>query len=103
MCTCNRSARAWEEIKLAILDVFVTNYEEHLSSVTSDHPLQTDNAARSDSDHRVLCIEAKLPRPKKFAWETHEYLRLTEEGTSQLVDLIRGEQWLNVKNAAPDS
>ena len=38
-----------------------------------------------------------LEQPAHFAWETHEYLKMSDEGNDIFCSLIRGQDWTMVK------
>ena len=55
------------------------------------------------SDHKIVFLEAKLPRQKAFAWETNYYLQITAEGSSCFADIIMAEDWKTVQDLSPDN
>ena len=69
----------------AILDIILTNYGESIVSAGVNHPLESESD--TVSDHKIVFTEAKLPRQKKFVWETHYYMRTTDEGNIKFKEL----------------
>ena len=83
----------------AVLDYSFTNFEQMIERSEVCFPIESTN---SKSDHCLIVYESRLNRPATFAWETHEYIKLTEEGTRKFGDLIRNESWNSVLELAPD-
>ena len=54
----------------------------------------------SKYDHTLVLVEAPLPRPKVFTWETHEYLQLS--GTDKFIKLLNETNWSELRQAWPD-
>lgn len=54
------------------------------------------------SDHKIVLLQAFLPRPKAFSWEVHEYMQITEDGCNRFKDLMEAETWVDIKNLWPD-
>ena len=50
----------------------------------------------------MVVYECLLNRPATFAWETHEYIKLTTKGTAKFNELIAGQDWSEVQSLAPD-
>ena len=101
---------AFPELKIAesgttrkdsVLDMFLTNYDDLLETVRTNAPLESE--VETVSDHKTVCLEAKLTRRKAFAWETHYYLKVTPEGDARFTDLIQKEDWKKVLDASPDN
>ena len=68
-----------------ILGKLASNFN-HFSKAYVCHPIEGDHG--QVSDHKIVLMEALLPRPKAFSWETHEYLQLTDAGCSKFKDLL---------------
>ena len=83
----------------AVLDYSFTNFEQMIERSEVCFPIESTN---SKSDHCLIVYESRLNRPATFAWETHEYIKLTEEVTQKFGDLIRNESWNSVLELAPD-
>ena len=66
-----------------------------------NHPLESESG--TISDHKIVFLEAKLPRQKKFAWETHYYMRTTDEGNSKFKELLKAETWDRVQKESPNN
>ena len=62
-------------------------------------PIQSNT---NKSDHNLITYECLLNRPATFAWETHEYVKVTKKGTEKFNQLIKNESWDAVKALAPD-
>ena len=73
--------------KRKTLDIIVTNYRDLVTKVFTNAPLESEIG--TISDHKVLAVEALLTRPQSFAWETHEYLKITTEGKARFADMIK--------------
>ena len=48
-----------------------------------------------------MCYECLLDRPATFAWQTHEYIKITKQGTEKFNDLIRNITWSEVIEKFP--
>ena len=57
-----------------------------------------ESAENRPSDHGIVSYEAMLDRPADFAWETHEYLKMSQEGIDRFCTLIRSQDWSSVTN-----
>ena len=59
-------------------------------------------SAGGKSDHATINYECKLNRPATFAWETHEYLKLTEEGIQGFCEKVECLDWDEVEKVGQD-
>ena len=64
-------------------------------------PLESE--VETTSDHGIFLTEAKLPRKKAFAWETHYYLQITPQGSENFTSIIKSEDWSTVSALLPDN
>ena len=83
----------------AILDYVYTNFESFISHSEVAFPVESNS---NPSDHGIVICEAKLERPASYAWETHEYLKLTDEGTAEFVDNIGKVNWEEIRTLSPN-
>ena len=67
---------------------------------SANYPLESET--NSVSDHKVVCLEARLARQKSFSWEVHQYMKVTPEGDELFKDLIKNESWCSVLECSPD-
>ena len=42
-------------------------------------------------------------RPKAFVWETYEYLKITKQGSDEIVSLLNELTWEEVEELAPNN
>ena len=54
------------------------------------------------SDHQTVILEARLPRPKAFRWEIHEYLKITKDGMERFKNIMDKENWKLLNSYWPD-
>ena len=87
--------------KSATLDIVLSNFSGNTTSVSTNAPLESETD--TVSDHRIVHVVAKLPKQKKFSWEVHEYMKITEEGNAELKAKIESEEWQSVKSLAPNN
>ena len=85
----------------ATLDYVFTNFEEYITKSEVCFPIESNT--NNKSDHGTVVCECFLSKPATFAWETHEYIKLTEKGTNKFTELIREENWNSVLELAPDT
>ena len=72
----------------AVLDYSFTNFESMITESEVCFPLERiDNASKFD--HHAITYECLLSRPASFVWETHEYVKITKDGTEKFGNLIR--------------
>ena len=64
------------------------------------HPLEGENG--QVSDHKIVLVELKLPRPKSYSWDVHEYLQITEADTKKFLDTVNSLSWTELTAAWPD-
>ena len=83
----------------ATLDYVLTNFESCIDNSEVCFPVES---AENASDHATLNFECKLERPATFAWETHEYLKLTDEGIQGFIEKIRTVDWSEVESQDVD-
>ena len=62
-------------------------------------PLQSSH---SKSDHNLVCYECLLERPATFAWQIHEYIKITQEGKDRFNTLINEQSWEEVQKKNPN-
>ena len=43
-------------------------------------------------------LESTLERPANFAWETHEYLKITEQGTIEFIERMKNQDWGEIRD-----
>ena len=82
----------------ATLDYVFTNFENNIERLEVCFPLES---ASHRSDHGLVIFECLLQRPATFAWETHEYIKITKAGTEKFNNLIKAEKWESVTELAP--
>ena len=87
--------------KDATLDIILSNYYPHVKETSVNFALENNTGQKSD--HRILCINTVLPRPRNFVWEVHEYLKTTPECYKKFIDLLNAETWASVKILAPNN
>ena len=71
--------------KDAVLDYVFTNFPNEITSKEVCFPLESD---ASKSDHNIVPIDSLLSRPATFSWETHEYLKVTKEGSDEFCNCL---------------
>ena len=81
------------------LDKLATNFND-FSKTNVCYPLEGE--VGQTSDHKIVLLEALLPRPKPFSWEVNEYLQLTDKGKNKFKDLMAEEKWSDLLEAWPD-
>ena len=64
--------------KDATLDYAFTNFKDNIQSSEVCYPVESNF---NRSDHKLVAYTCMLSRPARFAWETHEYLKITDKGT----------------------
>ena len=79
----------------ALLDYSFTNFPVDKAEVS--FPVESDN---SKADHAIINYECMLERPASFAWETHEYIKLTDQGVKEFSERIKMQDWSQVKKWA---
>ena len=85
--------------KNRILDKVASNFGDFCKTAVC-YPLEGEKG--QVSDHKIVLVEAMLPRPKAFSWEVHEYLQVTQSGSKKFIELMGSEEWRDVKTAWPD-
>ena len=84
----------------ATLDYSYTNFEDQILASEVCFPVES-NVGKSD--HNIVIYECMLSRPATFAWETHEYIKLTKNGTQKFNELIANQDWSSVKEKSPNA
>ena len=85
--------------KDAILDYVFTNFPNEVLNSEVCYPLESSN---KKSDHKIITYDCLLYRPATFAWETHEFLKVTEEGSEEFSRRIKNQDWSLVSSLAPN-
>ena len=85
--------------KDALLDYTFTNFEPSIQLSEVCFPIESSTGK---SDHSLVCYESIIERPATFAWQTHEYIKLTEKGTNKFNGLRRNESWNEVEASYPN-
>ena len=78
----------------ATLDYSFTNFTKNIELAEVNFPVESE---KHHSDHGIVSYKCMLERPANFAWETHEYLHMSDEGIEKFRELIRGQDWTPVK------
>ena len=84
--------------KGALLDYLFTNFEDQIVLSEVCFPIESSS---DKSDHNLVCYKCLLDRPASFAWQTHEYIKITEKGKEKFNQLIRAQDWHSVTAAHP--
>ena len=83
-----------------ILDILAMNCLDSIVNSEVCHPLEGEYG--QVSDHKVVMAELKLPRPKVFTWEVHEYLQMTELGKNKFIERVNEIDWSELDKLWPD-
>ena len=75
--------------KSNVLDIILSNINQYTRNVQECAPLEGELG--QTSDHKMVIVEALLPRPRTFSWETHEYLEITKDGTDHFQQRLETE------------
>ena len=81
--------------KDALLDYSFTNFESDINLSEVCFPIESNIATKSD--HNLVCYECILERSATFAWQMHEYVKITEEGTARFNGLLAKQDWRGVQ------
>ena len=82
------------------LDIIATNCLAYLIKSQVCHPLEGEYG--QISDHKLVLAEFKLPRPRAFTWEVHEYLQITEIGKKEFIDRVNAIDWKDLSELWPN-
>ena len=83
----------------ATLDYSFTNFDSLIERTETCFPIESE---ANKSDHKSVSYEAILTRPSSFAWETSEYLKVTEEGSIKFKNKIDAENWMDIQKLSPN-
>ena len=83
-----------------VLDILLSNIGQYVRNKQVCAPIEGEFG--QVSDHKMVLIEAMLPRPRAFSWETHEYLEITRSGSDLFKTRLAEEKWLAVHDSWPD-
>ena len=86
--------------KNSTLDIFCNNFNNYVRKTEVCSPLEGELG--QVSDHGIVLFEALLPRKAAFSWETHEYLKITEEGKNKFITDLNATDWSELKGLWPD-
>ena len=84
-----------------LLDIIYSNISPYTKTVGVCSPLEGEFGQKLD--HKIVIVEALLPRSKAFSWETHEYLEITKRGKENFIELLNKEEWASVYENWPDT
>ena len=79
----------------ATLDYTFTNFEDFVVRSEVSFPIESEV---NKSDHELVNYFCMLERPATFAWGTHEFMKMSDEGIERFCSLIRMEDWTKVKS-----
>ena len=74
------------------LDILAMNCLDSIVKSEVCHPLLEGKYGQV-SDHKIVLAELKLPRPKAFTREVHEYLQKIEVGKNKFIERVNEIDW----------